>query len=185
MGSAHFLITPFQQVSGFHGDVNISSISRAGGLADKTARASHGAVIRSCDLAFQPPPRWRRSVGGLTVASPARGKGFLQHWTSASTLCSSDSAFRSLVRFIQGDWKTFMVQQEEISNSTCVFFFLKGLCGIMFLDNLPLSAHIKMHLTPSWSHLASQQQPVNTLWSRPAHSSCECVCVCVCVCLEG
>lgn len=71
-----------------------------------------------------------------------------------------------------------MVQQEEISNSTC-FFFKKGLCGIMFLDNLPLSAHIKMHLTPSWSHLASQQQPVNTLWSRPAHSSCECVCVCV------
>ena len=75
-------------------------------------------------------------------------------------------------------WKTFMVQQEEISNRTC---FLKGLRGIMFLDNLPLSAHIKMHLTPSWSHLARQQQQVNTLWSRPADSSCECVCVCVCV----
>lgn len=69
MRSARFFMTPFPQVSGFHRDVNISSISRAGGLADKTARASHGAVIRSCDPAFQPPPRWRRSVGGLTVGS--------------------------------------------------------------------------------------------------------------------
>lgn len=73
MGSARFFITPFQQVSGFHRDVNISSIRRAEGLADKTARASHSAVMWSGRLATST----MEEVSGRTQGSESCSRKFI------------------------------------------------------------------------------------------------------------